>query len=49
MDLVATVGAEEQPATVVQPGEGALDDPTFAAEPGAVPALPARDRRLDPT
>jgi hypothetical protein len=33
VDLVAAVGAEEQPAAVVQPGECALDDPTFAAEP----------------
>jgi hypothetical protein len=45
--LVAAVGAEEQPAAVVQPGEGALDDPAVAAEPGAVLGLPSRDHWLD--
>ena len=34
-------------AAVVQPGEGALDDPTVTAEPGAVRGLAARDHRLD--
>jgi hypothetical protein len=36
VDLVAAVGAE-QAAVVVQPGEGALDDPAVAA--GAVVGL----------
>ena len=36
MDLVAAVVADEQPFEVVQPGEGALDDPADAAEAGAV-------------
>ena len=33
---------------MVQPGEGALDDPAGTAEPGAVLGLAARDLRLDP-
>lgn len=48
MDVVATVGADEQPAAVVQPGEGAFDDPALAAEPGAVCRLSARDHGCDP-
>lgn len=47
MDVVAAVGADEQPAAVVQPSEGALDDPAVAAEAGAVLALAASDHRLD--
>ena len=39
--------ADEQPLELVQPGEGALDDPAVAAEPGAVLGLAARDHRLD--
>jgi hypothetical protein len=48
VDLGATVVADEQPFEVVQPGEGALDDPAGAAEPGAVLGLAARDLGLDP-
>ena len=47
MDLVAAVGAEEQATAVVQPGEGAFDDPALAAEAGAVSALTARDQGRD--
>jgi hypothetical protein len=47
VDVVAAVGADEQSAAVVEPGEGALDDPAMAAEPGAVFCLPASDQRLD--
>jgi hypothetical protein len=47
VDVVATVGSDEQASAAVQPGEGALDDPAMAAEPGAVLALPAGDDRLD--
>ena len=36
MDVVAAVGAKEQAASVVEPGEGAFDDPAVASEPGAV-------------
>ena len=45
--FVAAVGANQQPAAVVQPGEGAFDDPTVTAEPGAVFGLTARDQRFD--
>ena len=47
MDVVAAVGADEEAAAVVEPGEGALDDPTVAAEPGAVFGLAAGDDRFD--
>ena len=47
MDVVAAVGAGEQSAAVVQPGEGALDDPAVAAESGAVLGLAASDHGLD--
>ena len=47
MDVVAAVGADEQSAAVVEPGEGALDDPAVAAESGAVLGLAASDYRLD--
>jgi hypothetical protein len=36
MDLVAAVVADEQPFELVEPGEGALDDPAVAAQAGAV-------------
>ena len=47
VDVVAAVGADEEAAAVVQPGEGAFDDPTVAAEAGAVLGLAAGDDRLD--
>ena len=47
MDVVAAVGADEEAAAVVEPGEGALDDPAVATEPGAVLALAASDHGLD--
>lgn len=43
MDLVTAVVADQQPLEVVQPGEGALDDPAGAAEAGAVLGLAACD------
>ena len=46
MGLVAAVGADEQSASVVQPGKGAFDDPAVTAEAGAVCGLAARDHRL---
>ena len=49
MDVVAAVGADEQAASVVEPGEGAFDDPAVAAEPRAVFGLAASDHRLDAT
>ena len=48
MDLVAAVIADEQSLELMQPGEGALDDPAGAAEPGAVLGLAAGDLRFDP-
>lgn len=36
MDLVSAVVADEQSFELVQPGEGAFDDPAVAAEPGAM-------------
>ena len=47
MDLCAAVVADEQPFELVEPGEGALDDPAGAAQAGAVGGLPAGDLRLD--
>ena len=47
MDVVAAVGADEEAAAVVEPGEGALDDPAVVAEPGAVLGLASGDHRFD--
>jgi hypothetical protein len=47
VDVVAAVGADEQAAAVVQPGEGALDDPAVAPEHRAVLGLTAGDQGLD--
>ena len=43
MDVVAAVGADQEAAAVVQPGEGSFDDPAVAAEAGAVLGLGERD------
>jgi hypothetical protein len=48
VDLGAAVVADEQPFEVVQPGEGALDDPASATEAGAVPGLSTSDLGRDP-
>ena len=47
MDVVAAVGADEESATVMEPGEGALDDPAVGAEAGAVLGLAAGDHGFD--
>ncbi len=47
MDLGAAVVADEQPLEVVQPGEGALDDPADTAEAGAVVGLAPRNLGAD--
>jgi hypothetical protein len=47
VDVVAAVGADEEAAAVVEPGEGAFDDPAVAAESGAVGGLAASDDRFD--
>jgi hypothetical protein len=41
VDVVAAIGANEQTAAVVQPGEAALDDPALTSKPGAVGGLAA--------
>jgi hypothetical protein len=43
VDLVAAVVADEEPLEVVQPSEGALDDPAGTAQSGAMFGLAARD------
>lgn len=47
MDVVAAVVADEQSFELVQPGEGALDDPAVTAEPRAVRGSAAGDFRCD--
>ena len=49
MDVVAAVGADEQSASAVEPGEGALNDPAVAAEAGAVVGLASSDDGFDPS
>ena len=48
MDLVAAVVSHQESFVVVEPGEGALDDPADAAESGAVFGLAAGDLGFDP-
>ena len=48
MDLGAAVVADEQSLELVEPGEGALDDPAGVAEAGAVVGLAAGDLGFDP-
>ena len=48
MDFGAAVVADQQPLEVMEPGEGALDDPAVATEPGAVLALAAGDLGCNP-
>ena len=47
MDVGAAVVTDEQPLELVQPGEGALDDPAVTAEPGPVCGLAACDLGAD--
>jgi len=47
VDVVAAVGADQQSAAVVEPSEGALDDPALSAKTRAVLGLAAGDDRLD--
>ncbi len=47
VDVAASFVADEQALEVVQPGEGAFDDPAVAAKSGAVRGLAASDQRLD--
>jgi hypothetical protein len=47
VDVVAAVGADEEAAAVVEPGECPFDDPTVPAEAGAVLGLAAGDHGFD--
>ena len=47
MGVVVAVGADEQAAAVVQPAEGAFDDPAVTAEAGAVFGLATGDDGFD--
>jgi hypothetical protein len=48
VDVLAAVVADEQPLELMQPGEGAFDDPAVAAQAGAVHGSAAGDLRCDP-
>jgi hypothetical protein len=48
VDLAAAVVSDEQSFELVQPGEGALDDPAVAAESGTMLGLASGDLRCDP-
>jgi len=48
VDLVAAVVANEQSLELVQPGEGALDDPASTAKTGTVLGLTTGDLGFDP-
>jgi hypothetical protein len=47
MDVGSPVVADKQSLELVQPGEGALDDPAVAAKTGTVGSLAADDLRGD--
>jgi hypothetical protein len=47
VDFVAAVVADEQSFVVVEPGEGALDDPADTTESGAMLGLTTSDLRFD--
>ena len=47
MDVGAAFVTDEQPFHLVEPAEGALDDPAVAAEPGAVPLVAVGDHGSD--
>jgi len=46
VDVVAAVGSDEEAAAVVEPGEGAFDDPALTAKAGSVFGVAARDDRF---
>ena len=48
MDVGSAVVADEEPFELVEPGEGALDDPAVASDAGAVFGLATRDLGGDP-
>src|SRR5439155_3104058 len=47
VDVVAAFVSDPQLPVLVQPGDGALDDPTLLAESGAMRGLGSGDLRLD--
>ena len=47
MDVLVAVVADEESLEVVQPGEGAFDDPAGAAQSGAVPEVAVGDLGFD--
>jgi hypothetical protein len=47
VDVGTPVCADERSFELMQPGEGAFDDPAVAAEPGAVPGVAVRDLGFD--
>lgn len=47
MDVGASFVADAESSVLVKPGEGALDDPTLAAEAGAAWCAPGRDEWCD--
>ena len=48
VDVGAVFVAQSQAAVLVEPGDGALDDPALTAEAGAVAGVLAGDLGLDP-
>ena len=49
VDVGAAFVAESYAPVLVEPGEGALDDPAFAAEVGSVLGVAFGDERSDPS
>jgi hypothetical protein len=49
VDVGSAVVADEQSFELVEPGEGAFDDPAVAAEPGAMRGVAPCDLGCDPT
>lgn len=47
MEVGASLVADAEPFELVQPGEGALDDPAHLAQPGSVGGSTPGDHRLD--
>jgi hypothetical protein len=47
VDVVAAVGADQEAAAVVEPGEGAFDDPALATKAGAMLGPAAGDHGFD--
>ncbi len=49
MDVAAAVVADEEPLELMQPGEGAFDDPAVPAKAGTVLDVTAGDLGCDST